>query len=1262
MPEEKKEKKSIIPVLFGSNEKKQEKKDSFTFSDKIKNSKQPGSKSFANRISSKVGSDGKPKRTLFERTKRDAPFIIAAIIALLLLPFLYKYSGQVSEEPIVAPSVEDNIFDPDRYGFDTVAGDPEGQIAQLSGRDPLSLIKGFGGVEEPETYDSLGDFDRSGLSDNRSYSDTTEERNTTNIYKSRAPQQTRAAIKRTPTKIGKLSSAGLTGRGGGKLGVGMWGGGLKSAAKRVKSETPQNSPKPVSLQPLTSAGKPSRSYFGQGAAEQARRSKDAMSKANAMQALADAQFRPIEPGKIGGIAGGDLGGPGGGNGNLERSFAFNGKEPWWWDMMKRRSQMEWEKKFNHVWGWIDFGVELAKKFLDPFVSCLITGTDDWSMGNMFGAVAGSGDENECGGLTEKQWEAQHPDVPFGKDACREFYQYKIKPDIKDPWSSGNKASVDLGFFGQRWDCLSNGLYAGRYGAGQPGLSEISSGGECAGLNTTHNYEVRPEGKALKWNTYHYIVARNYLPKAIQDVLKGKDIKTGEKPKTDAKGNVVGYEDIRSNFSGKEMNLCSEFNNPFRKAKHSGGGVGASGEIDYSQMEKAKIDELRAAWSAVRTHTTDRGNKNNTTLQYAEGSVEPESLNDACVIYVAHSTLLDWEQEFKSTMVDMFENLLRNVGYSDDNKKLQNKALEAFDQLDLMFIESVSMEDKIGTTHNVQELLPLPYWVFNSAYLVRKGTTTKDKSEGGYHTNLDRRKFRQADELVHGARCFFNRSVSLSCQDDSRVATDENTTTAYPTATVTFRPSYKGGQQKVEDIKNEKIEVRATFATGEGTSTQYYRDQIFHNPTKVSTDTAKNVVYGYKYTTLSGNKEFGHQDVNGRVVWTMYRNGVLEQTRTCSFNNSADGEPVTPKITPRTCTNGDKKWENAQKSASLQSDNYCPKYQECVNGEWAVEWKKVSASEDPDCADRPEEETTGNGTPQTVNLYSSFTQFPVANEIMEAKYRDGFSEQQTPANKQWDACRLGNSPMLLAVDPKTESYMQAAKDKFDRAHADQQITLNLPSSDKWTVANLVDAMLIDPQNGQVPANTVCMLGKTIGAKAKDPQVGNQGFDNLFGAFLAYITVDAASFPSKKTYNENGDEISDLRFAGNGATKPYYWGGYTDKGKRDAYLQSIQSFGWNTFPLKGLAREPLRLEATHASDILARNTFHSRYKDLMTNGVCNYGDQTIDVNGAISYIGLLCQHGDQNKPAGMGYDAYIQKHPEDKGKTGTGGAHHLQDHSK
>ena len=239
----------------------EKKKESFTFSDKIKNSKPASSKSFANRASSKIGSDGKPRQTLFERTKRDAPFFIAALVALLLLPFLYKYSGSVDEEPtMVTPGYEDSTFNPDlmRSGFGEI-GDPEGQIAQLSGRDPMSLILPFGSKnteEEVDEYDEtrMG-YAGEGSSASHSLDEQDEEENTTNIYKYRkkAPAATRAAFRRAATKINRLPNSGRAGAGGSKLGVGMWGGGLKSAANKVRGKAPQSAPKPVSLQPLQAA-------------------------------------------------------------------------------------------------------------------------------------------------------------------------------------------------------------------------------------------------------------------------------------------------------------------------------------------------------------------------------------------------------------------------------------------------------------------------------------------------------------------------------------------------------------------------------------------------------------------------------------------------------------------------------------------------------------------------------------------------------------------------------------------------------------------------------------------------------------------------------------------------------------------------------------------------------------------------------------------------------------------------------------------------
>ena len=546
MPEEKDKKKSLFPFL-GPSDAKKDNKDSFTFSDKIKNSKPMGSKSFANRVSSKIGSDGKPRQTLFERTRRDAPFFIAALVALLLLPFLYKYSGQVSEEPMVTPGSEESVFDPERYGFDTATGNPDGQIAQFAGRDSLSLIKMGDDTSASDeiTNDSIPSHDGYDASQESSTSTEVEENNT-NIYKRAAAPATRAAFRRAATKINPLSSAGLTSRGGSRLGVGMWGGGMKTAARKVGASGPRNSPKPVSLQPLQAAGKPSRTSFGNGSAAEARRSKDAMSKANAMQALMDAQMKPVQPGKIGGLGGGSFG-PGGGKGNLDRKFTYNGKEPWWWDMMKTRAQKEWEAEFNRKWDWIKWKDKMLQGFLNGIFSCLATGTDDWSMGKMFGAAAGAGDEPTCCGVKQANWEGfAGVGVPFNEKTCKGF---KKKPEYKEAcsagWSDGNKNSVTLGPIAQRVDCLSNG-FGGAFGKMWSKLFGKNKGtfaeaGDCNtfakdGIYTADFDSTKDAGK---WTVFHYVVG---IPTAKLSAYYQMT------PTKQAQELVVGYIDRGTTFN------------------------------------------------------------------------------------------------------------------------------------------------------------------------------------------------------------------------------------------------------------------------------------------------------------------------------------------------------------------------------------------------------------------------------------------------------------------------------------------------------------------------------------------------------------------------------------------------------------------------------------------------------------------------------------------------------------------------------------------
>ena len=195
--------------------------------------------------------------------------------------------------------------------------------------------------------------------------------------------------------VGRYSNPRVPSRArGGGLNVTPWGGSLKGAAKKVRASGPRTAPKPVSLQPLQAAGKPSRGYFCMGDAELARRSKEALSKGNAMQALRDAQFAPINPGRIGGLSG-SSDRHGGGASDLKHGFGFNSITPWWWDLMKTRSQMEWEKKFNRKWNWIEWGDKLAQNILGGVINCLLTGDDDGSMGSMWGTSGDSASSENC---------------------------------------------------------------------------------------------------------------------------------------------------------------------------------------------------------------------------------------------------------------------------------------------------------------------------------------------------------------------------------------------------------------------------------------------------------------------------------------------------------------------------------------------------------------------------------------------------------------------------------------------------------------------------------------------------------------------------------------------------------------------------------------------------------------------------------------------------------------------------------------------------
>lgn len=1250
MPEEKDKKKSLFPFL-GASDAKKDNKDSFTFSDKIKNSKPMGSKSFANRVSSKIGSDGKPRQTLFERTRRDAPFFIAALVALLLLPFLYKYSGQVSEEPMVTPGSEESVFDPERYGFDTATGNPDGQIAQFAGRDSLSLIKM--GDDTSATDEVTNDYipSHDGYDASQESSTSTEvEENNTNIYKRAAAPATRAAFRRAATKINPLSSAGLTSRGGSRLGVGMWGGGMKTAARKVGASGPRNSPKPVSLQPLQAAGKPSRTSFGNGSAAEARRSKDAMSKANAMQALMDAQMKPVQPGKIGGLGGGSFG-PGGGKGNLDRKFTYNGKEPWWWDMMKTRAQKEWEAKFNRKWDWIKWKDKMLQGFLNGVFSCLATGTDDWSMGKMFGAVQGAGSADKCGKYTAESWakcERCRSFGEFGKDACHGLFNYKGDDGQKDPWSGGNKNSESLGFFSQRVDCLSNGL-GGAFGKMWNKLFGKNKGtfaeaGDCNtfakdGLYTADFASTKNDGK---WTVFHYVVGiptaklaayyqmtptkqaqelvvgyidrgttfnsnipamtkrKDFVPLFVESVaIKNKKIrKNGEVSTIDHNAD----DKSAYTFTADELSLMeiqenggikyTEFLNNLRK----GGVMIDAGETDAkdslsvstkgAKQGKGFVTGARCPYPLVRI----------TCENHATVSSQGAKINGMPYAHLTFTNGMTGEAAYNA-MKSRF--LISYMIQGEDN--------------DVASAITTSTNIAHGQYYDIPHMDIKPY----------KGSWSEQMTGSGFVTNSLGTE-RNAQNLATGYQVIANSANINKLRGSDRTNPSNRTIITWEirqcdSLSVDGESINKGGcQNGVIKERDEKGKV----------------------------------------TGILG------QDRPGRVVSTatcVYDDGgnnYIGFSVTLGDDNNPDPVPPQPEVKPVP--------QNPQEKILQFADN--------MNGNKGIPSKY--------------QERTGLLNIPTLSVNGKGGAKPF-NETLNSKECLAVG-----------VARGGGSAPLLQQDVAAD-YINSVIASTNASQAFTAANTKFVHSGKVSVPQLVDAMTVayaQDKNAKVPLEVVCSLGKTIGFNSYDPQMMKlrAPWRNTFGAFAAYTSADSSYFPAPLTLQNaknldlaNTTEaqrkkmlIADRRFLGCGAIKqgngvtikaidsvrPYHYGRYNwnemstgDKADvpfigqtgRDGYLSALERGGWVTnandpkaYPLHAIAeavgfqrkesvtKQELAASSNKTIDSLNRKEYLTQNYHLFNENSadpCGLGDGVMPVEDALRYIGALCINGKNAKPS-------------------------------
>ena len=1257
MPEEKDKKKSLFPFL-GASDAKKDNKDSFTFSDKIKNSKPMGSKSFANRVSSKIGSDGKPRQTLFERTRRDAPFFIAALVALLLLPFLYKYSGQVSEEPMVTPGSEESVFDPERYGFDTATGNPDGQIAQFAGRDSLSLIKM--GDDTSATDEVTNDYipSHDGYDASQESSTSTEvEENNTNIYKRAAAPATRAAFRRAATKINPLSSAGLTSRGGSRLGVGMWGGGMKTAARKVGASGPRNSPKPVSLQPLQAAGKPSRTSFGNGSAAEARRSKDAMSKANAMQALMDAQMKPVQPGKIGGLGGGNFG-PGGGKGNLDRKFTYNGKEPWWWDMMKTRAQKEWEAEFNRKWDWIKWKDNLLKTWLAGAFNCLVTGDEDGAMGKVFGAAKGAGNADKCGKYTAESWakcERCRSFGEFGKDACHGLFNYKGDDGQKDPWSGGNQNSESLGFFSQRIDCLSNGL-GGAFGKMWSKLFGKNKGtfaeaGDCNtfakdGIYTADFDSTKDAGK---WTVFHYVVG-------IPTDMLSKYYKMT--PTKQAQELVVGY-----------IDRGTTFNSNISAMKDRKNFVPLFVESVAIKNKKIRKDKPAPTKASAGTATADAASGTEVAPEEVEALQTP-------IKYTA------------------FLGVLRKGGIMKDVSETDAK--------DSLSVSTKGAKQGKGFVTGARCPYPLVRITCeNHATVSSQGA----KIDGMPYAHLTFTNGMTGEAAYNAMKSRFLISYMIQGEDNdvaSAITTSTNIAHGqyYDIPHMDIKP-YKGSWSEQMTGSGFVTNSLGKERNAQNLATGY---QVIANSANIKklrgsdrTNPSNRTIITWEIRQCDSlsvdgesinkggcqNGVIKERDEKGKVtaILGQDRPGRVVSTATCVYDDGGNNyigfpvdldddrvDPVPPQPDPKPDS------QKPQEKILQFADN--------MNG--------------------------NKGIPAKYQERKGLLQIPTL--FVNGK---GGARPFNEAVNTKECLAVGAIRSLKKTEPAAVLEQDAAKAYLDsvvnQTNASQAFTAGnarFEHSGTVSIPQLVDAMTVaytQDSNAQVPIEVVCALGKTIGLNSFDPQMLNvrEQWRNTFGAFAAYTGADSSYFPTpftienkkNKDLNTLKDDamrkmlIADRRFLGCGAVRqgdgtimkaradvrPYHYGrynwnelatgdhpsiGYSGTSGRDGYLRALEEGGWTTnarkaesFPLHAIAeavgfqrqdratkQEVAKYGSNGTIDSVNRAKYHAAYIHLFnedSSDACNLSG-TMKVEDALKYIGALCINGKNAKPSNNNND--------------------------
>lgn len=359
-------------------------KDSFTFSDKLKKSK---SLPLSKRIPSRVGGDGKAKRTLIQRAQRDLPFIIVAAAALLLLPLLSRNSDSDTTGLDSIGGYEDWVTEGADYNGYGIGGD--GDIVPDQGyRNPLDNIIVNKAGQDTEGYDGVDPSDVAEAINQNSQEETSSSQSEINTYRPKVKKSIRNAVQRKATEVKGLRNRGMNfGSSGSGLSRNLAIGGAPT--RGASASTPRAGVRPVALQPLK-AGGAGRVLTGEGFYAEADRSARAMNQGPAKQALFEAQLRDVDGSPLG--AAGDprksAARIGGGPANPNSKFNYTNQKPWWWDMMNERSQKLWEL-WNYNWqkALSDSLIKVATNL----AMCLMTGSEDGSVKYFLGKKGGDKD-------------------------------------------------------------------------------------------------------------------------------------------------------------------------------------------------------------------------------------------------------------------------------------------------------------------------------------------------------------------------------------------------------------------------------------------------------------------------------------------------------------------------------------------------------------------------------------------------------------------------------------------------------------------------------------------------------------------------------------------------------------------------------------------------------------------------------------------------------------------------------------------------------